>query len=1076
MRLEMWDEAEALFTEIINDLSTRSYDREQAQERLMQIEKQRSRLEATTQMTAKTQGMNIGVQRAFAKEYMDRGETEKAMAIYEQIVQAMPEDLESRAQLATLYSQQNLHDKAIETWKALLETDPENTKYQDGLINSYQTSGKVGEALALAQQYIDADPDIGAHYARLAKLHKDENQIDAAITAYEKASELTPGNAKIYQELAELYLRKDNLTSAEKAFQEAIRYTSQNWNRRNLERQLIDLYARQGKLEEMLQKAETEGTLTSTMQEERAKHYRENGELEKAVSVYEKALDMTPQGYEREDLASTLIRVYVEADKIDSAVELYEAELLANSSSARRTTSYGSGITIYYGGDEARQALIKAYKDQGKLETLKTVFENRREKEADNPNVLEMVADIYRNANDHEKAAETYQTLSTVQSDPKNILSAYYAAVALHQNQQPELATAQLERAETLLSSSNSNQRESFLGALATICFKAEMYAPAIKLANDAITAAQRSNSTWELEYLYEILGECCLDAKQYAEAFNAYQQLANIARSNYKRENAQTKMHQAATSGNLYEKWIPQRLKQVQENPDSLDARLDLAEAYEFSDKVDEAIVEYQKLSEHQPDNSQWYKKLGALYEQRAQQRHETDMAGHAQSELTQAASAYESALQLEPNSYELYRSLAHIHTQGEHPLNAEDVYRRALEAPLTQREHEAALKAILDLYPDDAQAEKHIALLEELKSKMERSAVLHELLGDTYTKTGDTEKAEIAYAEWAKIRNKEVNKSQRASDYHQFAVQLLSRNITPEIALELAKRATQNTNYWNYHLTLGRAYLANGEYDAAREQFKHSLNTLDPSNGSYFDFTRLLWTQLTQAGKSAKHEKAYVEMITQLINELSDTPAISARGNAVLAQFYLDNHQPEKAQAYIHKTTFIPETAWSVIGPFDNTNGAGYDKAFIPEAATQLDTTLLYDGHNGQIGWTQQTDKTFDGYVDFETIFGGDLNWVAAYAWTTLTVPDERIAHIYFGSDDQAKIWLNGESVFTDSTAHSVAIDHATIPVTLKPGKNTLLVKVCDEEIFWGFYLRITDTDGKPFDDLIINESEEN
>ena len=567
------------------------------------------------------------------------------------------------------------------------------------------------------------------------------------------------------------------------------------------------------------------------------------------------------------------------------------------------------------------------------------------------------------------------------------------------------------------------------------------------------------------------------MNAKRYEEAYNAYQQLSIIARSEYRRQNAKTKMDQASKEGNLYETWIPQRLKQVQENPEDLDARFDLAEAYEFSNKVDEAIVEYQKLSERQPDNSRWHKKLGDLYQQRAQQRHEADTEVHAQSQLTQAAAAYESALQLEPNSYELYRSLAQIHTQGGHPLNAEDVYRRALAAPLTQSEHEAAVKAILDLYPDDAQVEKHIALLEELKSKMEKSAVLHELLGDTYTKTGDTEKAEIAYAEWAKIRNREVNKSQRASDYHQFAVQLLDRNITPEVALEVAKRATQqHPNYWSYYLTLGRAHLANDQYDAAREQFKRSLNSLDPSHGYYFNFTRQVWTRLAQASKSAKHEKLYVQMITQLINELPETPAIAIRGNAVLAQFYLHNHQPDKAKAYVHKTAFIPETAWSVIGPFDNTNGAGYDKAFIPEEATQFDTTQTDDGYNRQIGWTQRTDKTFDGYVDFETIFGGNRNWVAAYAWTTLTVPDERIAHIHFGSDDQAKIWVNGESVFTDSTAHPVIIDQATIPVTLKPGKNSLLVKVCDEEIFWGFYLRITDTDGKPFDDLIINEPEEN
>ena len=216
--------------------------------------------------------------------------------------------------------------------------------------------------------------------------------------------------------------------------------------------------------------------------------------------------------------------------------------------------------------------------------------------------------------------------------------------------------------------------------------------------------------------------------------------------------------MDQASKDGNLYEKWIPQRLKQVQENPDSLEARFDLAKAYEFSDKIDEAISEYQKLSERHPDYSGWHKKLGDLYQQQAQQRYEMDMEVHTQSHpaltsLAQAVSAYESALQLEPNSYELYRSLAQTYTQAEHPLNAEDVYRRALEASLTQNEHEAALKAILNLYPDDGHAEKHIALLEELKPKIANSAFLYEHLGDAYKKAGDAEKAEAAYNRWLKI-----------------------------------------------------------------------------------------------------------------------------------------------------------------------------------------------------------------------------------------------------------------------------------------------------------------------------------
>ena len=736
MQHKMWDDAEALFTDIINDLSTGSYDRERAQERLMQIEKQRSRLKTTTELTEKTQEMDIGVQRAFAKEYMDRGETEQAIEIYEQIVKAMPEDLESRAQLATLYSRQNLHDKAIDTWKVLLETDPENTKYQDGLVNGYQSSGQIDAALAFAQQYIDANPEIGAHYARLAKLHKDESQIDEAITAYQKAIELAPGNAKMHQELAELYLRKDDLTSAEEAFQAAIRYTGQEWDRRNLERKLIGLYHQQGKLEEMLQKAETEGTLTFEMQKERASRYEENGELEKAVGAYKKALDMTTQRYEREDITAKLMGLYVKLDETDSAFELYETQLLANPGSSIVSTSFGgsSGIRVNFVGDETREALIRVYKNQNKLETLKTIFEGRREKDPENSVVLEMVAEIYRNLNDHEKAAEAYQALSKVQSSPKNIRGAYYAAVALHQNKQPELAKAQLKAAETLLASSNRKRDESFLGALATICLKGRMYTAAIPLADTAVTEAQSSNNTWELEYLYDILGESCLEAKQYEAAYNAYEQIANIARSEYRRESAETKMHQAAKQGKLYEKWIPRLLKQAQEKPDDLNANFDLAEAYEASNKVDAAIAQYQKLSELQPDNSEWYKKLGDIYEKQSIQQRETGEVIEGTALIEQAAAAYEKAVQLEPTAYELYRLLARTYTKSGHSSEAEAVYRRALDAPLTQSEHNSAVTGVLQLYTDKAQNDKRIALLEELKPKMENSAVLHEQLGDAY------------------------------------------------------------------------------------------------------------------------------------------------------------------------------------------------------------------------------------------------------------------------------------------------------------------------------------------------------
>ena len=101
-----------------------------------------------------------------------------------------------------------------------------------------------------AQKYIDDDAEVGVHYSRLAKLYAADGQVDDAITQYKKAVELSPGDGRVYQELGQLHLRKNDLEAAEKAFQEALQYAAHDGERHNIERQLMTLYRRQGKLEE----------------------------------------------------------------------------------------------------------------------------------------------------------------------------------------------------------------------------------------------------------------------------------------------------------------------------------------------------------------------------------------------------------------------------------------------------------------------------------------------------------------------------------------------------------------------------------------------------------------------------------------------------------------------------------------------------------------------------------------------------------------------------------------------------------------------------------------------------------
>ena len=1295
MQHEMWDDAEALFTEIVNDFSTQRWTREQAQRQLMQIRQRRDALTQTTRTPEKTEKFDVAMQRTLAQQYVQENKITEAVTIYEKLAEVMPEDLESRAQLANLYSRQNKHDKAIDTWGALLDADPENTKYQDGLVDSYQAADKIPEALELAEQYIDADTENAVHYARLAKLYADEDRVDEAIETYKEAVERNSADGRVYRQLGELYLRKDDLDAAEKAFNDAIQYTGQEWERRNIERQLMNVYRRQGKLEEMLKQAEEAGTITLEMQRKRAQDYRNAGELDKAIDAYKKALDMTTQSYERGDISNELLKLYVQAGDNDLAIELYENQSQASSMLMGGVSiSMGSsGLKIMSGGDKARETLINAYKNQGKLEELETIFKNKLETDAKNPAVLEMVAEIYRKANDHEKAAEVYQALSKAQ--PSNLNSFFYAAAALQKSNQPDLAKEMLSQAEVALATNPRAQFDMlFLMTLGAICVEGELYDSAIKLAEDALAASSRMGGgvSGLSEYLYDILGKSYLGAKRYEEAADAYKQMANLARFDQMREMAENGIRRAYTEGKLYEKQIPEQLQKVKENPDDLDAHLALAESYELSDQVDEAIAHYQKIGELQPDDAQWHKKVGDLYQKQRQTgevedtalhlagngsfveitdstplnnisrqvtvtawikptgypnrytpilykgdkrtpeisnrsyalwlrndgriqfaasprgeaekfafsppgsitlnkwyhiagvidaprdviklfidgtevgsrdfrgnaniyqsrlpvriggSHEGEWVTHASfvgqidsvsvwnvalteaeirsnmnaqlkgdehglvaywefdgqteghisdaspnkndgklignaklepytrpvmtvadaEQLTHAAAAYEKAIQLEPTSYELYTLLAQTHVKADRLSEAEAVYHQALEVSLEESEHGTALRSLWKLYADTDQKDKGIAILEELRPKMEASAVLLELLADAYNEAGNAEKANTVYAEWLTIEEKNVNRRQSPGGYLTLARDILDKGIMPEKGLEYAQRASQMGSGSMYTGTLAQAYIANDRYEDALAQLKQRLNTTEQG-----EFSNWLSTWMSRAGKDATDKARYVDMLGELVNTAFDNLTThSDIINLQLAEFCYKNAMPEKAKIYIQRTGLIVENAWLILGPFDNTDGIGYGTAYIPEDATQIETTAEHNGIDGQVHWQKSTDDIMDGYIDL----GENVNWRVAYAFATVTSPDEREAHILFETEDRGKVFLNGEEVVTNTEADGAVVDSYT---TLKPGENSILVKVCNEETDWGFFLRITDPDGNPFTDLTIGVPEDN
>ena len=299
------------------------------------------------------------------------------------------------------------------------------------------------------------------------------------------------------------------------------------------------------------------------------------------------------------------------------------------------------------------------------------------------------------------------------------------------------------------------------------------------------------------------------------------------------------------------------------------------------------------------------------------------------------------------------------------------------------------------------------------------------------------------------------------------------------PEKALEFIDRVTQ-IHLGSYHAAmLGEAYLLNGEYEKSAENFKRALSGED----SPFEAS-MVWSSLERASKTVKDGERFIELMEVLTETIPLDANERMHANLVFSTFYHERNQPEEAERYIRESGVVPERAWWVLGPFDNTGGIGYNKTYIPEDTVEIDKTVTYAGKDGQIGWKQGADETFDGYVDFAPIFGfkeldlllmttrqpdPELDTVLAYAWATVNSPDERQARIWISTFNNAKAWFNGKEVATiDRELQFTSENHHTVPVTLHAGKNSILVKLVGRQWGWGFHLWLTDVDGFPLEGL--------
>ena len=158
---------------------------------------------------------------------------------------------------------------------------------------------------------------------------------------------------------------------------------------------------------------------------------------------------------------------------------------------------------------------------------------------------------------------------------------------------------------------------------------------------------------------------------------------------------------------------------------------------------------------------------------------------------------------------------------------------------------------------------------------------------------------------------------------------------------------------------------------------------------------------------------------------------------------------------------------TQWKVVGPFDNTDRAGFDQVFPPEQS--VDFNEQYTGKSGAVQWkeveAEQEDLEAIGIVDLNKALVEEKS-VLAYAVATVNAPKDLQVECRYESKEATKLWVNGREVAVKNVYHSGdGFDQYIVPCKLKRGENQILIKVCQNEQTepwtkpWDFRLRVTD-----------------
>lgn len=175
-------------------------------------------------------------------------------------------------------------------------------------------------------------------------------------------------------------------------------------------------------------------------------------------------------------------------------------------------------------------------------------------------------------------------------------------------------------------------------------------------------------------------------------------------------------------------------------------------------------------------------------------------------------------------------------------------------------------------------------------------------------------------------------------------------------------------------------------------------------------------------------------------------------------LAQCYLARHRVTDATRSAASAGCL--TNWLMAGGFDNAERTGLHQKFGPE--DDLLRSATYKGKEWDVSWRNAAPVNPDCSISLSLV--QPAQWISVYMRTGIISDRKTDAVLNLTIPTAFRVWLNGMPIGQNDEYRYKAIGADRIPITLDPGTNTVVIKICLEDNGDHFNCFLTTPEGAP------------